>query len=138
MEDKIICYICQDFKWSVGHDTKWCPKNTCKRCGHKGHSQIGCMAGKENLPLPDEIILRIFGYLDLKDLDRCASVSKRVRQICLDDSLKYNEFLLNEWMIGNFPKVYALNTPLVIPLPQSRNWHESFQLELRNCMVFRL
>ena len=88
MEDKIICYICQDFKWSVGHETKWCPKNTCKRCGQKGHSQIGCMDGKENLPLPDEIILRIFGYLDLKDLDRCASVSKRVRQICLDDSLK--------------------------------------------------
>ena len=96
------------------------------------------MAGKENLPLPDEIILRIFGYLDLKDLDQCARVSKRVRQICLDDSLKYNEFLLNEWMIGNFPKVYALNTPLAIPLPKSRNWHESFQFELRNCMVFRL
>ena len=88
MEDEIQCYICQDFKWSVGHETKWCPKNRCKRCGRKGHSQVRCMTGRENLPLPDEIILRIFAHLDLKDLDRCARVSKRVRQICLDDSLK--------------------------------------------------
>ena len=138
MEDKIICYICQDFKLSVGHETKWCPKNTCKRCGFKGHTQIGCMAGKKNLPLPDEIILRIFGYLDLKDLDRCARVSIRVRKICFDDSLKYKEFLSNDWMNGKFPKVHALNTHVAIPLPRSRIWHESYLPELRNCMVFRL
>ena len=87
MEDEIQCYICQDFKWSVGHETKWCPKNRCKRCGRKGHSQVRCMTGRENLPLPDEIILKIFGYVDLKDLDQCARVSKRVKQICLDDSV---------------------------------------------------
>ena len=72
------------------------------------------------------------------DLDQCAKVSKRVRQICLDDTLKYNEFLLNEWMTGKFPKVHALNTPLAVDMPQSKPWHKSFIPELRNCMVFRL
>ena len=138
MEDLIMCYICQDFKLNIGHETKWCPKNTCKTCGQKGHAQMGCMVGKENLPLPDEIIIKIFGYLNLKDLDQCARVSKRIKQICLDNSLKYNEFLSNEWMTRQFPKEHALNTPLAIPLQQSQIWHQSFLPELRNCMVFRL
>lgn len=138
MEDRIMCYVCQDFKINIGHETKWCPKNVCKTCGQKGHSKMGCMTGKQNLPMADEILLKILSYLDIKDLDQCAKVSKRVRQICLDDTLKYNEFLMNEWMTGKFPKVHALNTPLSVDMPQSKPWHKSFLSELRNCMVFRL
>ena len=77
----------------------------------------------------------------IKDLDTCAQVSRRVRQICLDDSLNYNEFLLNEWMTDKFPKVHALSTPLAFPIPRnkdSKDWHKNYVFELRNCMVFRL
>ena len=66
MEDRIMCYVCQDFKINVGHETKWCPKNACKKCGQKGHAQMGCMTGKQNLPMPDEILLKILSYLDIK------------------------------------------------------------------------
>ena len=66
MEDKIMCYVCQDFKINIGHETKWCPKNACKKCGQKGHAQMGCMTGKQNLPMPDEILLKILSYLDIK------------------------------------------------------------------------
>jgi hypothetical protein len=36
---------------------------------------------------PNEVILTIFSFLDVKDLIQCAQVSKRVRAICHDDSL---------------------------------------------------
>ena len=43
-----------------------------------------CMANMENLPLPNEILLKIFGYLSIKDLNQCAQVSKRVRETSLE------------------------------------------------------
>ena len=42
MEEKSLCFICQDFEKNVGHSTKSCPKNVCKRCGFRGHSQLQC------------------------------------------------------------------------------------------------
>ena len=38
--------------------------------------------------LPDEIVLKILGYLDLVDLNKCARVSKRLNNICKDHSLR--------------------------------------------------
>ena len=37
---------------------------------------------------PDEVVLKILGYLDLGDLIKCARVSKRLNNICKDDSLR--------------------------------------------------
>ena len=37
--------------------------------------------------LPNEIILKILQNLDMKDLIRCGTVSKRMRSISLDESL---------------------------------------------------
>ena len=37
--------------------------------------------------LPNEIILKIFKNLDVKDLLRCGQMSKRVRAISMDESL---------------------------------------------------
>ena len=37
--------------------------------------------------LPDEVQLKIFKFLETKDLIRCAQVSKRTRRICHDESL---------------------------------------------------
>ena len=38
----------------------------------------------ENLPFPDEIILKILGYLNIFDLAKCAQVSKQMINICED------------------------------------------------------
>ena len=38
----------------------------------------------ENLPFPDEIMLKILGYLNIFDLAKCAQVSKQLMNICED------------------------------------------------------
>ena len=43
----------------------------------------------ESLPLPNEIVLQILGYLSLGELIQCARVSKRFSTICKDNSLSY-------------------------------------------------
>ena len=37
--------------------------------------------------LPDEILLKIYAYLSMKNLVRCSGVSKRIRRVCHDESL---------------------------------------------------
>ena len=53
--------------------------NICKNIHKKSH-------GRFNV-LPDEIVLEIFMYLSIKDLAKCAKVSKRFRSICYSESL---------------------------------------------------
>ena len=43
----------------------------------------------ESFPLPDEVVLKILGYLNLGDLIKCARVCKKLNNICKDDSLRY-------------------------------------------------
>ena len=61
-----ICDTCQDFESNVGHKSQWCPDMVCKKCGQKGHNKIGCMIGMEDLPLPNEILDKIFRILNTK------------------------------------------------------------------------
>ena len=44
--------------------------------------------------LPNEIVLKIVGYLGLGDLIQCAKVSKRFNTICKDKSLSYRSSTL--------------------------------------------
>jgi len=37
--------------------------------------------------LPDEVLLKIYAYLSMKNLVRFSGVSKRIRRICHDESL---------------------------------------------------
>ena len=37
-----VCFLCQDFKANVGHETINCPKSECKNCGQHGHFRINC------------------------------------------------------------------------------------------------
>ena len=48
----------------------------------------------ENLQLPNEIVLKIFGYLSFGDLIQCAKVSKKFNTICKDKSLSYRSSML--------------------------------------------
>ena len=45
----------------------------------------------ENLPFPDEIVLKILGYLNTFDLAKCAQVSKQLMNICEDKEFQYFE-----------------------------------------------
>ena len=92
MDNNIICFICQDFKTNVGHETKWCPKNICGKCGQNGHTKIGCMDNFENLPFPNEILLKIFGYLNEYDLEKCSKVSDKFKKISDELVRQRNEF----------------------------------------------
>ena len=37
--------------------------------------------------LPEEVLMKIYAYLSIKNLVRCSGVSKRIRRVCLDESL---------------------------------------------------
>ena len=89
-EERELCWICQ--KLHVGHETKWCPSIICKKCGKSGHAKMQCMFEMENLPMPDEILLKILGYLNLGDLIECSKVSKRLKGVCLDKTLSYHTY----------------------------------------------
>ena len=82
-----FCTICQDFEIIIGHGSMQCPRIVCRRCGQKGHTKIHCLFESENLPLPDQIFLKIIGYLDVIDTIHCSQVSKRLQKICMDKSL---------------------------------------------------
>ena len=36
------CYLCQEPKSVVGHNTQSCPNVKCKKCGQKGHIDRNC------------------------------------------------------------------------------------------------
>ena len=56
------------------------------------HTKIERMIGMENLP--DEIVLKILGYLGLGQLIQCARVSKSLNNICKDRSLSYRSSMI--------------------------------------------
>ena len=43
----------------------------------------------QNFPVPNEIVMKIYGYLKTIDLSNCAQVSKRMRSLCFYKSLDY-------------------------------------------------
>ena len=83
MEKGKMCYICQKRESNEGHETKWCPKNICIKCGLNGHTKIVCMSDKEDLPYPNEILNKIASFLNVKDLKIFSKVSKKCSEICL-------------------------------------------------------
>ena len=48
----------------------------------------------ENFLFPDEIVLKILGYLGLGQLIQCARVSKSLNNICKDRSLSYRSSMI--------------------------------------------
>ena len=52
------------------------------------------MVGMKSLPFPDEIVLKILGYLSFGQLIQCTRVSKRWKNICEDRSLSYRSSML--------------------------------------------
>ena len=54
--------------------------------------------------LPDEILLKIFSYIDFQELLQCGQVSKRIRTICSDKSFWENIFLSQKKVKAEFIK----------------------------------
>ena len=63
-------------------------------CKQSALTKMDCTIGMENLPFPDEVVLKILGYLSLGQLIQCARVSKRLNTICKDKSLSYRSNML--------------------------------------------
>ena len=63
-------------------------------CKQGALTKMDCANGMENLPFPDEIVVKILGYLSLGQLIQCARVSKRLNTICKDKSLSYKANML--------------------------------------------
>jgi len=92
--------------------------------------------------MPDEVQLKIFKTLEIKDLICCAQVSKRTRRICHDESMwkKVNvsekvvpsEFI--EMILENGCKYINLQSSQIVgSLKLSRNVYDVKYLNLSNC-----
>ena len=68
-----------------------------------------CVIGMESLPFPDEIILKILGYLSLGQLIQCARASKKLNNICEDRSLNYRSSMLVMKKLNNICKDRTLS-----------------------------
>ena len=68
-----------------------------------------CVIGMESLPFPDEIILKILGYLSLGQLIQCARSSKKLNNICEDRSLNYRSSMLVMKKLNNICKDRTLS-----------------------------
>ena len=44
-----------------------------------------------NFELPNEIVIKIYSYLNILDLAVCAQVSKRMRSLCFHQSLEFSQ-----------------------------------------------
>ena len=55
----------------------------------------------ENLPFPDEIILKILSYLSVFDLSKCAQVCKGLKKICEDKEFQQYGELKNLFKNSN-------------------------------------
>ena len=49
------CYLCQEPKSVVGHDTQTCPNVLCKKCGQKGHVVRNCQVSGEKPKDPESV-----------------------------------------------------------------------------------
>ena len=101
----------------------------------------------ENFLFPDEIVLKILGYLGLGDLIQCSKVSRRFNTICKDKSLSYRSSMsimkdltledqkrINNMLIDLLPDCKITITKLVI---DSVSWEEGDESKLSRAMAAR-
>ena len=101
----------------------------------------------ENFIFPDEIVLKIFGYLGLSELIQCAKVSRRFNTICKDKSLSYRSSMsimkdlgvedqkrINNILIDILPDYKITITKLVI---DSVSWEEGDETRISKAMAAR-
>ena len=75
-------------------DCSECSESFVDKAPFKAHF-LAHLYDKGLSDLPDEVVLKIISYLNLKGLAQCAQVSKRLRNICKDVSL-WETMILNE------------------------------------------
>ena len=92
--------------------------------------------------LPDEVQLKIFKFLAIKDVICCAQVSKRIRRICHDESIwekinLYNQVVPSKFIekiLNNGCKYIKMrNTRIIGGLKLSRNDYNVKYLDLSHC-----
>ena len=101
----------------------------------------------ENFLFPDEIVLKILGYLGLGDLIQCSKVCRQFNAICKDKSLSYRSSMsimkdlgvedqkrINNMLIDLLPDCKITITKLVI---DSVSWEEGDEKRLSGAMAAR-
>ena len=51
-----VCFLCQDYKVNVSHETSSCPTCECKKCGQRGHFRWDCLVVDESFIQPEVCI----------------------------------------------------------------------------------
>ena len=70
-----------------------CVRHICLKCEQNWESQT--ISNINILVLPNEMLLKIFSYLNIKDLNVCAKVSRKFQEISMDNTLILNRHLQN-------------------------------------------
>merc|ERR1712223_285066 len=103
-----------------------------EKSARKKQCKTGEKSSKSFSDMPDEILLKIFSFLDMKHLLRCAQLSKRINPICHDESL---------WQEVDLAQFKSVSTGLLELLCKNGCKHLSLQsaslkgnLTLKNCL----
>ena len=86
----------------------------------------------QNQLFPDEILLKIFSYLNYPDLGRCAQVSKKMQSVCFDESLKYHLMIDAYQNYSPFIKV-LLQVTNFRKVPLAQNFREFSRTTWTKC-----
>ena len=103
-----------------------------EKSARKKQCKAGEKRSKSFSDMPDEILLKIFSFLDMKHLLRCAQLSKRINPICHDKSL---------WQKVDLSESESVSTGLLELLCKNGCKHLSLHLAslkdnltLKNCL----
>ena len=99
--------------------------------------------------LPDEVLLKIFGYLCVLENGNCQRISKRIRKICLDKSLKYLEIrnsihIKGSHFVQTFKKLLRnerfenWSYLIMEDLEQLKTWQKEIKASTRTHVIYKL
>ena len=96
------CYLCQEPKSVVGHNTQSCPNVKCKKCGQKGHIFKNCPNLNLNIDLePDPSRLREIHNEKSVVLHNDTKILNLVEDIGLSSDIKANFEVMDETLKQN-------------------------------------
>ena len=102
-----VCFLCQDYKVNVSHETSSCPNCECKKCGQIGHFRWDCLVDDGSLIQPEVCIeMEIKSENCIKKeikTENCIKKEIKTENVASDEFSKEEEQLLMYCLESSLP-----------------------------------